>query len=63
MAAKEVIESACDECGETETHPTHRRQRNTLPLKWVHVQGINSQGTKVFSRDLCPGCAKPLVQA
>jgi hypothetical protein len=63
MAVKEVIETECDECSATETHPTHKMQRNTLPVKWIHVRAINWQGTEVFARDLCPGCAKPLAKA
>lgn len=63
MATREVTESECDECGATETHPKHRRQRTTLPVKWVHVRAINSRGIELFNRDLCGGCAKPLVRA
>lgn len=63
MAAKEVIETECDECGANETQSPDKRRKTTLPMKWIHVRAINWQGTEVFARDLCPGCAKPLATA
>ena len=62
MASREVIETECDECGAKETHRSDKRRKTTLPVKWIHVQAMNWQGTELFQRDLCPGCAKPLTK-
>lgn len=58
MATKEVITSECDSCGATEQHPTNKKAKTTLPVKWIHVDGFNHRGVEVFSLDLCPKCSK-----
>lgn len=63
MAVQEVIETECDECGESDTQRPDKRRKTTLPVKWIHVRAVNWQGTELFARDLCPRCAKPLARA
>lgn len=67
MAKQEVVLTTCDNCGTEETMPLKKSGAPftdpfILPEGWLHI-AANNKDTLLLERQLCPSCAKPVLEA